>query len=376
MLASDPGPGNAGERMSDKDQGGDKTEKPTPKKLRDARREGNVAKSKDLTSTVLVMGWVAGAWMLMGMMGARISELFDRSLGAVAQPFFEVLPQLGWLALQTLLWLVLPLMVLALMLGVLVEFLQAGPIATFKKMEPKLDKLNPVEGIKKMFSMDNLIELIKSVVKCAAMIGIGYIVLKGMLERLMMIPHGNPSAMAEAVWHGIKWIMIWTVVVFFFVAALDVWYQKFSYTKKLRMSRRDIKREVKENEGDPYVKQRRKQLHQEWAQQNMLSSVRKSNVVVTNPTHIAVALQYEQGETELPVVVAKGEGHMAEMIKQAAEEAGVPILQNVPLARGLNEKVELDDYIGTEFFDAVAEVLFWAEGVRRGTGGPDPDPPA
>ncbi len=352
--------------MSEKDQGGDKTEKPTPKKLRDARREGNVPKSKDLTSTVLVMGWVAGAWMLLGFMGERIAELFDRSLGAVPLPFFEALPQLGWLALQTLLWMVLPLMLLAFMLGVLVEFLQAGPVATFKKMEPKLEKLNPVDGIKKMFSMDNLIELIKSIIKCAAMLGIGYVVLKGMIERLMMLPHGNPAAMAGAVWHAIKWISVWTVAVFFFVAALDVGYQKYSYIKKLRMSRRDIKREVKENEGDPYVKQRRKQLHQEWAQQNMLSSVRKSSVVVTNPTHIAVALQYEQGETELPVVVAKGEGAMAELIKQAAEEAGVPILQNVPLARGLNEKVELDDYIGSEFFDAVAEVLFWAEGVRRG----------
>ena len=352
--------------MADKGDSGDKTEKPTPKKVRDARKEGDVAKSKDLTSTVLVMGWVAGGWMLMGMMGRRIGDLFDQSMGAVALPFFEVLPQLAWLAVQTLLWMVLPLMLLALMLGVLIEFLQVGPIATMKKMAPKVDKLNPVEGVKKMFSMDNLIELVKSVIKCAAMIGIGYVVLKGMLERLMLLPHGSPAGMAAAVWHGIQWIMLWTVVVFFFVSALDVWYQKFSYTKKLRMSRRDIKREVKENEGDPYVKQRRKQLHQEWAQQNMLGSVRKSNVVVTNPTHIAVALQYQQGETDLPVVVAKGEGHLAEMIKQAAEEAGVPILQNVPLARGLNEKVELDDYISDEFFDAVAEVLFWAEGVRRG----------
>ncbi|MEN1944136.1 type III secretion system export apparatus subunit SctU [Luteimonas sp. MJ293] len=355
--------------MSDKGDSGDKTEKPTPKKIRDSRKEGDVAKSKDLTSTVLVMGWVAGGWMLMGLMGRRIADLFDQSLGAVTLPFFQMLPQLGWLALTTLLWMVLPLMLLAVTLGVLIEFLQVGPIATMKKMAPKVDKLNPVEGIKKMFSMDNLIELIKSVIKCAAMIAIGYVVLKGMIERLMLLPHGDPAGMAAAVWHGIKWIMLWTVVVFFFVSALDVWYQKFSYTKKLRMSRRDIKREVKDNEGDPYVKQRRKQLHQEWAQQNMLGSVRKSNVVVTNPTHIAVALQYEQGETDLPVVVAKGEGHMAEMIKQAAEEAGVPILQNVPLARGLNEKVELDDYISDEFFDAVAEVLFWAEGVRRGDPG-------
>src|SRR5690606_23114749 len=183
-----PGTGQCRRSMSEKDQGGDKTEKPTPKKLRDARREGNVPKSKDLTSTVLVMGWVAGAWMLLDFMGERIAELFDRSLGAVPLPFFEALPQLGWLAVQTLLWMVLPLMLLAFMLGVLIEFLQAGPVATFKKMEPKLDKLNPVEGIKKMFSMDNLIELVKSIIKCAAMLGIGYVVLKGMIERLMMLP--------------------------------------------------------------------------------------------------------------------------------------------------------------------------------------------
>ena len=132
------------------------------------------------------------------------------------------------------------------------------------------------------------------------------------------------------------------------------------------MSRRDIKQEVKENEGDPYIKSRRRQLHQEWSQQNMLSAVRNSNVVVTNPTHIAVAIQYEHGETDLPVVVAKGEGDFAEQIKKAAAEAGIPILQNVPLARGLNERIALDDYVSEDFFDAVAQVLFWAESVRQG----------
>ncbi|WP_407353240.1 type III secretion system export apparatus subunit SctU [Luteimonas sp. R10] len=355
--------------MAEKDQGADKTEKPTPKKIRDARKEGNVAKSKELTSTVLVLGWIAGAWMLMGFMHTRISALFDQSLEAVGAPFFETLPRLGYLAFQTLLWLTLPLMLLAMLLAAVTEFLQVGPIASMKKLTPNLDKLNPAEGIKKMFSMDNLVELIKSVLKSAALLGIGYVVLRGMLEGLLKLPYATPAAMGSAIWHALKWIVIWTVAVFFFVSALDVWYQKFSYIKKLKMSRRDIKQEVKENEGDPYVKQRRKQLHQEWSQQNMLSSVRKSSVVVTNPTHIAVALQYEHGETDLPVVVAKGEGHFAEMIKQAAEEAGVPILQNIPLARGLNEKVELDDYIGNEFFEAVAEVLHWAEGVRRGRDG-------
>ena len=354
--------------MADKDQGADKTEKPTQKKIRDARKEGNVARSKELTGTVLLLGWIALGGMLASHIYGRIAGLFNQSLQAVSEPFHEVLPQLGQLAVETLLWVCLPLMGMALALGVVIEFLQVGPVVSIKKITPKMDKMNPVEGIKRMFSMDNLVELVKSVLKCVALIGIGYIVLRGMMEWLLKLPYAPPQAMAAAFWHGVKWIAVWTIAVFFFVSALDVWYQKFSYTKKLRMSRRDIRQELKENEGDPYVKQRRRQLHQEWSQQNMLTSVRKSNVVVTNPTHIAIALQYEPGETELPVVVAKGEGAFAELIKKTAEEEGIPILQNVPLARGLNEQVALDDYISGEFFDAVAEVLHWAENMRRQRG--------
>ena len=351
--------------MAQKDQGADKTEKPTPKRIRDARKEGNVSKSRELTATVLTLGWLVAAWLLMGFMYSRISELFNQSLDAMQLPFREALLETAGVAFQTLLWLSLPFLAMALLLGVAVEFMQVGPIATMKKLTPNLEKMNPVEGIKKMFSMDNLVELIKSIIKSAALLGIGFYVLWKMMPDLLLLPHGVPAQMGSAVWHAITRIVIWTIVVFFFVSALDVWYQKFSYTKQLRMSRRDIKQEVKENEGDPYIKSRRRQLHQEWAQQNMLSAVRGANVVVTNPTHIAVALQYEMGVTDLPVVVAKGEGALAEQIKQAAEEAGVPILQNVPLARGINEKVALDDYVDSEFFDAVAEVLFWAESVQR-----------
>lgn len=349
-----------------KDQGADKTEQPTQKKLRDARKDANVAKSKELTSTVLVLGWLVGGWMMLGFMWDRMRALFDASLAAVGMPFAEAAPRIGLQAFWALVALSVPLLLLAVFLGLIVEFLQAGPVASMKKLTPDMSKMNPVEGIKKMFSMDNLVELVKAFFKSAALIFIGGFVLYGMRHSLLMMPHAPPGAMGTAVWHGLVRIGIWTIGVFFFVSVLDAWYQKFSYLKQLRMSRRDIKQEVKENEGDPYVKQRRKQLHQEWSQQNMLNAVRGSNVVVTNPTHIAVALQFEAGVTDLPVVVAKGEGHQAEEIKRVAEEAGIPVLQNIPLARGLNEKVEVDDYIGSEFFDAVAEVLFWAEGIRRG----------
>jgi type III secretion protein U len=351
--------------MASKDQGADKTERPTPKRIRDARKEGNVSKSRELTATVLTLGWLVGGWLLMGFMYSRLQELFDQSLKAMQLPFRQALLETSAIAFQTLLWLSLPLLGLAVFLGLIVEFLQVGPIATMKKLTPDLDKLNPVEGIKKMFSLDNLVELVKSILKSVALIGIGWYVLWKMMPDLLLLPYGSPAQMGSAIWHALTRITLWTIVVFFFVSALDVWYQKFSYTKQLRMSRRDIRQEVKENEGDPYIKSRRRQLHQEWAQQNMLSAVRGSSVVVTNPTHIAVALQYELGVTDLPVVVAKGEGDLAEQIKRAAEEAGVPILQNIPLARGLNEKVGLDDYVDSEFFDAVAEVLYWAESVRR-----------
>ena len=354
--------------MASKDQGADKTEKPTAKRIRDARKEGNVSKSKDLTSTVLVLGWLLGGWMLMGFMGEQLKALFQLSLDAMHKPFLPALVELGWAGVQTLAWLVLPLAVLAVMLGLLVEFLQVGPLLAFKKVTPNMEKLNPAEGIKKMFSMDNLVELVKSIVKSGALIGIGLVVLWGLMEQLLLLPYAPPAAMGEALWTGLVRIVIWTVFVFFFISAVDSSYQKYSYLKQLRMSKRDIKQEVKDNEGDPYIKQRRKQLHQEWSQQNMLSAVRGSNVVVTNPTHIAVALQYEHGITDLPVVVAKGEGHEAEMIRRAAEEEGIPIMQNIPLARGLHEKVDLDDYIGKEFFEAVAEVLQWAEGVRDARG--------
>jgi type III secretion protein U len=348
-----------------KDQGADKTEKPTPKRIKDARKEGNVSKSRELTSTVLVLAWLIGGWMLLDFMGQRLSALFELSLKAIALPFEQAAPLLGWAAFETLLWLTLPLLAMAVFVGAVVEFLQVGPIATLAKVKPDLSKLNPVEGLKKMFSMDNLVELVKSIFKSAALIGIGAYVVWTMRGELLTLPLAPPEAIGAGIWHGLLRIVIWTIFAFFFISVLDAWYQKFSYLKQLRMSRRDIKQEVKENEGDPYIKQRRRQLHQEWAQQNMLNAVRQANVVVTNPTHIAIAIQYEHGVTDLPVVVAKGEGWLAEEIKQVAEEAGVPILQNIELARGLNARAELDEYIGSEFFEAVAEVLHWAEGVRR-----------
>ena len=352
-----------------KNDSGDRTEKPTAKRLKDARKEGDVHKSKELTSTVLVLIWLVAVWLLTPAYYARLEGLFTQSFQLMQDDRPNVVGGFLVTSVETLMVLSVPVMMGAALLGLFVEFLQVGSVFAPKRVKPDVARLNPAEGVKKMFSQENLVEVLKSIFKTAALTTIFVLVLFSLLADYVKLPMGEAGDIATAHWSGMLRVGIWTVFVFFFVSALDAFYQRYAFIKRLRMSRRDIRQELKENEGDPYIKSRRRQLHQEWAQQNMLQSVRQSSVVVTNPTHIAVALTYEPGETDLPVVTAKGEDHEADLIRKAAEEAGVPIMRNVELARGLNEKIEIDDYISSEFFQAVAEVLRWAEGMRRARDG-------
>lgn len=207
-------------------------------------------------------------------------------------------------------------------------------------------------------------ELAKSLFKTIAVTGIVVLVLFANLDQILKLTRAPVAATVSMYWHVVFVSAVWIVLLFMFVSVLDMIYQRFAHEKKLRMSRRDIKQEMKDDEGDPYVRARRKQLHQEWSQRNTLEAVRTSSAVVTNPTHIAVALLYEPGDTVVPVVAAKGEDYMAELIKQTALEAGVPIMENVRLARTLHELVEVDDYVPEDTFEAVAEVLRWADEVR------------
>ncbi|WP_266167823.1 type III secretion system export apparatus subunit SctU [Dyella subtropica] len=344
---------------------GDRTEKPTSKRLRDARRDGDVHKSRELTSTALVLVWLLMVMMGMPMIRVRLNGLFETVMEGIHQPFDQALHNVGWLAGEVFLLLTVPLLLCAAAIGVVVEFLQVGPVFAPKKIKPDASRMNPTEGIKRLFSQENLVEVIKALAKSSLLIGLFVWVLLALLGQFVKLPYAPPQAMGEALWIAVKRLATGVIFVFFFVSVLDAFYQRHAYTKKMMMSRRDIKQESKENEGDPMIKSRRRQLHQEWSQQNTLAGVRKASVVVTNPTHLAIAIRYEQGEDDLPVIVAKGEGHEAALIRQAAEEAGVPIMRNVSLARGLYEKVEVDEFLPGEFFEAVAELLRWAESIRE-----------
>lgn len=356
--------------MADKNQdSGDRTEKPTPKRLRDARKDGDVPKSRELTSTVLVLAWLLMVMLAMPTIHARLGGLFDTVVGDFNQPFGQALHHAGLATLEVFLWLTVPFLLGAMAVGVLVEFLQVGPVFAPKKIKPDASRVNPAEGMKRIFSQENLVEVIKAFAKSALLIGLFIWVLYSLIGQFVLLPYAPPAALGEAHWMAVKRLAAGVLFVFFFVSALDAFYQRFAFTKKMRMSRRDIRQELKDNEGDPMVKGRRRQLHQEWAQQNTLAGVRKASVVVTNPTHLAIAIRYEQGEDDLPVIVAKGEDHEAALIRQAAEEAGVPIMRNVTLARGLYEQVEVDEFLPNDFFEAVAELLRWAESIRESRDG-------
>jgi type III secretion protein U len=359
----DAAPAAQGVAMA-KEQAGDQTEPPTPKRLQDARRDGDVHKSKDLSSTAIVLTWIIIGWMVMPMLSHHAKALFAQSLSLFKTPFDVALLQLGTSAFFALLWLTIPLLLATCFVILLVEFLQVGSVFAPKKMLPKMEHLNPVEGVKKIFRQENWVELFKSLAKAGILIGIIYLAVKSFLPAYISLVHGNPGIFGEAFWAGAMRIGIWTILAFVFISVLDAFYQRFSFMKNLKMSMRDIKQEVKQNEGDPMIKGQRRQMHQEFSQASQANAIRSANVVVTNPTHIAVAIRYDAEETELPMVIAKGEDYDAEEIKRIAAEAGVPILENVELARGLYEKVEIEDYISSEFFRAVAEVLRWAEQAR------------
>jgi type III secretion YscU/HrpY family protein len=359
--------------MSDKNDGGDKTEKPTQKRLDDARKKGDVSKSKDVTSALGLVMWLALGALTIGFAGHRLAALLDNLLTLIGQGwmttgFAGAARSIGAQAAELALMLVAMLLVPVAAVGLLTDFLQTGPVLSFEKLKPKLDSMNPVEGVKKMFSMDNAIELIKSIAKASLMFLIGWLLIQSALPQIVGLarrPDLPMEAVGSLVWSLTLKLLTWTVAVFAGVALLDAVYQRWSFTKKMRMSMRDIKQEMKESEGDPHLKGKRRQMALEWSQSNATQAARNANVLVVNPTHIAIAIDYDRELNPVPTIAAKGEDHVALAMRQAAEEAGVPIVRNVPLARDMLARAEIGEIVPSDLFDIIAEVILWAREVRE-----------
>lgn len=297
----------------------------------------------------------------------RISSLLSQTFSVIGSNdnYLYALRHIGYEAFVTLLQLILMLIIPAALIGVMVEFLQGGPVMTLEKIKPKMEHLNPASGLKRMFSLDNLVEVFKSIFKTALLFMIAWLIVRSYLPDLAKLPESFTPYIGKTLWRIVLLLFIWTVGIFSLVAILDTGYQRYSYTKKLRMSMRDIKQEYKENEGDPMIKQQRRQAHQEWSQQGAMDAARSANVIVVNPTHLAIALDYDRKKIPVPTVSAKGEEHVARAMREAAEEAQVPILRNEDLARSLYADVEEGDIIPSDMFDVVAEVILWSKQVRE-----------
>jgi type III secretion protein U len=352
--------------MNERDNTQAKTELPTRKRLRDLRKEGQVARSPDVAATVAVICGVA----FLTVNGAELMQRLTRVLNGAVTTNFAALDNeqlLQWLRASSveLVWATMPMVVILVAVSALVGFLQVGPVFSTKQVQPQLSRVNPINGFKRVFSLHMLIELTKLVVKTAVLTAVVWLVVRNALPDLMQSHWLQTSGILPLTLRFLALLCWWAIVTFIALAAFDLWFQNWNFRRRNRMSVVEVRREHKETEGDPYVRSRRRQLHREVAEAAMLDSVRQASVVVVNPTHIAVALYYQAGETDLPVVVAKGEGELARAIRRVAEEEGIPIMHNVDLARRLRSGAPLNQYIPEDLIEPVAAVLRWARDMQR-----------
>jgi type III secretion protein U len=343
----------------------EKNEPPTPKKLREAREKGQVAKSRDLVQAMLFIVIFA---MLMGSNQANV-----RTLGTLVVlpgdlytlPFLVAVRELSTSAINAASAVLSPLIGAVMLTAIAGNVVQTGFLLAFKAMKPNLNKLNPGAQLKNMFSVKNLMEFVKSIIKITVLAIILYMVIKGGLRDLLYSATCGLNCALAIGGKMLFQVVAYAGAIFMIVAAFDYFLQYTQHMKELRMSKDEIKREYKEAEGDPHIKSKRKQFHHELLMEDTRQRVRKSSVLVTNPTEIAVAIYYEADDTPLPIVLAKGEGTLAQRMIAMAQEEGIPIMQNIPLARSLHEEAPVDQYVPSSLIQPVAEVLRWVQSLRN-----------
>ena len=353
--------------MAENDSDQEKTEEATPRRKEKAREEGQVARSRELTTFLVLLGGVIGLWsmgrMLYNQLGMVMEQafLFERREAMEDMPMLTNALDLG----QRTLFAMMPLFLLLALIALIAPTLLGGFLISGKSLQPKFSKLNPVSGLKRIFATQALIELAKAIAKSLLVGGVGgaFLYLNiGKFMSLMDQPVQQALASALTMAAQAAGLMVLALIV---VILIDVPFQLWSNAKKLRMSQEEVKREHKESEGDPQVKGRIRQQQQAMARGRMMSKVPDADVIITNPTHYAVALSYQEGQMGAPRLVAKGTDAVAERIREIADEAHVPRLEAAPLARALYHHVDLDAEIPANLYTAVAEVMAWAYRLKN-----------
>lgn len=345
-----------------------RTEDPTPKRLADARRKGDAPRSQEIVATMMIAAGGLGVAFLAGPAGERVVRLgaaflerpdeFIADGETLSRLFLEVSARLG-VGLAGL-------AALLMLAAILASVGQARPALAADRLKPSLERLSPVAGFKRVFGPTALFNFAKGVAKIAIVGGVLVFALWPDHERLAGLPFAEAGAALALSRDEVVKLLLVAVAAMAIISALDYAHSHGEWKKRLRMTKEEVQREFKETEGDPQIRARLRQERETRARRRMMVAVKDATVLVMNPTHYAVALKYESGERAAPVCVAKGLDDIALRLRRAAEDAGVPVVENPPLARALYAAVELDDEIPVEHYEAVAKVIGFVMGKARG----------
>ncbi len=335
----------------------EKTEEPTPRRREEARKRGQVARSRELAAVAVLSGGLI-SFLLAG--GFILTQLCRCLVYFLSFPHRSLsLPEARegiLVGTKFACFAVLPVVAISVLLAFLSLFLQVGGIAAWESISPKSERINPFEGFKRLFSIPSLVEFAKSILKILIIGFVAYLVIRNQKDRVLLLLNEETGNIGREIFVISKTLVIKTLFALAALAVLDFIFQRWETERHLRMTREELKEELKQTEGDPWVKTRIRQIQRAMAQRRMMAEVPKADVIITNPQHFAVALKYEFGEMPAPQVIAKGAELIAQRIKEIARRHHIPIVENPPLARALY-KLEIGEFIPAELYQAVAEVL-------------------
>lgn len=335
-----------------------KTEQPTPKKLRDSRNRGDIPKSNEVVSVCVVLGAVLYFFLQGPTIFAYLKNATENAIHiALTKPFDEAFNIISTQLIWTMVTVLSPLLVLVIIFSLLSQIMQNGFLIAPEAAKPKLSNLNPANWFKKVFSKKNLFEFAMNLFKVLILTLSVYFAMRESFLDVMRVADSNIIGFIKVCGALISNLFIYTLASFLVIAVADWLYTKAHYMKEHMMTMEEVKREFKEMEGDPIIKSRRRQLMREMAEVNTLDSVRKAKVLIVNPTHYAVAIDYDKEISPLPYMLAKGEGNLALRMIEVAKEEKIPIMRNPPLARALYADANENEHIPSSLLLQVAEVL-------------------
>lgn len=338
---------------------GEKTEKATPKKKQDARKKGQVSKSQDINTSIVLLASFFLLFLFGGYMKDIVLEIYQIAfVQYVGMPLTEKSIQVIFIQmLEKSAQLLLPVMAAAMIGGVVSNYLQVGFLFTTETIQFKLSKINPVQGFKRIFSWRAIVEFLKSILKISLVGVLVFLVVRSRIDEILILSQKSVGTALVTLADIVIKVGLCASLLLLVLGILDYFYQKYDHEKNLRMSKQDIKDEYKNIEGDPLIKSKIKQRQREMAMQRMMAEVPNADVVITNPTHYAIAIKYDESKMDAPYVVAKGVDFVAQKIKFVAKENDVVTIENRPLARALYDQAEIGQVIPEDFFKAVAEIL-------------------